>query len=637
MAQPEPPDDDDDSSPRRRPWVLSEREIEDRFIKWPLLRLLLLDPLFRYAFLACALVVLLIVVCVPKVWVVTPPGMLPKVRVSVLDFAQARVHALMARRKEAAGDRVGAAQNWRMAVANHPAAEPLIGGALSNLIALPSRSTERSRQALQQSFWLLRLTGTNRDAFDLTVRVLEHYRFDDLLLAFITNAPPANAREHQRSILKALLRQGLLDAYAARREEAGPALTGDPEIALFDAAWKLSRGNTGPDAAAEATLSAAARESERAVIATELQLLVAARRGELETYGQSLARLRDLHADTPSQHAVHWLLLHRRGNRDEAARRALEFADPPINSVEVSRLSQAMLTLGLTNHALKFLEHFAPQLGTSADTWATLAELLAQQRRWPDLRGFAVELRRNPLTRSTLMGFSYFFDGLAAHGEGRTEMAAAEFARMVEYPFPDDGVAYQTALKLARMDHPAPARDLLLARRERYARSLAYWQHLVRIGSQLRDADLLLLAAEQGYELEPNRMDTLNDYSAALLIHRKEPATILNNTRRLVQASPQSIPARMNYALALLLNDQPASARAILLTFDPEKLTGLERTVYHFARAQLLTLDDDLPGALGAIQQVDTSLLFPPQAAWLNELRDRLESRLHPPEEPAGQ
>jgi hypothetical protein len=81
-------------------------------------------------------------------------------------------------------------------------------------------------------------------------------------------------------------------------------------------------------------------------------------------------------------------------------------------------------------------------------------------------------------------------------------------------------------------------------------------------------------------------------------------------------------------ALALLQNGQAAPAKAILLTFEPDRLGTVERGVWFFARAQMLDLENDSAGVLAALNEVDVKTLFPKQLALVNELRLKAEAKL---------
>lgn len=629
MAEASQPSPTDEPSHERRPaWVLTDEEVHSRLSNWPLLRLLWGEPTFRYAFLACVAVVLLVGLCLPRIWIVTPKGFLPVVRVSALDKLEARIHGKLALSKDAAGQVQDAMYHWRVAVANDPSSVPLICGYLSNLVAQPPRSPERSRVAVQQSFWLLRLGQTNYANASVALRALEHYRYDELALYLVTNSPPPLPLEFEMVALRSQLRIGRGDAYAVNRARLGDSPEVKAELALFDAAWAIGWGGGPAPSEARATLLAAESDPARAVTALELQLLIAARQGDLTLFGRALNRLRDVHADTPSQHAAYWTLLRLKNRRDEAVKLALDYADPPVSSSEIMRVATAQLGLGLTNHATKYLEHFVPQLGATADTWATLGGLLAEQRRWSDLRGLAVELRQNPLAKNTFTGYSHFLDGLASYGEFAKTEALRAFSRVPQNPFTDDQVAFNAAQVMMRLGAAEAARDLLLPRAGRLGSSLEYWQFLVRVSYELRDSVLLLRAARAAHKLAPDRADTLTDLSAALLIERSEPAETLDTTRRLVQATPRSIAARMNHALALLQAGQKSAARGILLTFEPAQLSDVARTMFFLAEAQLHDLDGNTADALAALDKVATTHLFPRQIEFLNELRTRLEKQL---------
>lgn len=615
---------------RRTPWVLTDEQVQRGLMNWPLLRLLWGDPAFRYAFLACGVAGLLLLVGLPKIWIVTPRGFLPVIRISAVDMLEARIHGRIARTKDAQGLPQEAMYHWQVALANDPGSVPLIHGYLSNLLAQPPRNPERSKAAAQRCFWMIRIGGTNTADVGLALRSLEYFGYDELALFLVTNSPPPVPPAHQAAGLRSLLRLGRGEAYGVGRARLGQ----DPEVAaglaLFDAAWTLGWGGGPGTNEALATLRTAESDPAQTATSLKLQLLLAARQNDLERYGSVLARLRDRHADTPAQHAVHWELLRQHHRRAEAEQLALAFADPPVNPGEVMRVATVCLNLGLTNHASRYLEHFVPQLGATADTWCLLAGLLIDQGRWTDLRGLALEIRRHPLAQGSLAGYSFFLDGVAALGERARPEAMAAFARVPENPIADDAVAWRTAQELVRLEAAAPARDLLLPRTNTLGGSLEFWQLLVRAAYQERDSGLLLSAARHAHALASNRVDTLTDLSAALLIERADPEETLAVTRRLVQAVPNQVAARMNHALALLQVRQKAAARAILLTFEPARLSPVERTVWHFAEAQLLEQDGAAARALAAVEQVEPRFLFPQQLAQLNELRDRLLAQLGP-------
>ena len=63
-------------------------------------------------------------------------------------------------------------------MANNRADPDLVRGALRTLLKDPHQR-ERAGQAVQQSFWLLRLTGTNVVDLELAAQVLAHFQYYD--------------------------------------------------------------------------------------------------------------------------------------------------------------------------------------------------------------------------------------------------------------------------------------------------------------------------------------------------------------------------------------------------------------------------------------------------------------------------
>ena len=155
-------------------WIWTTADTWRHLSGWPLLRHLIFERCFRYAWSACVLVVLLVAAGLPKVWIVTPPGVLPVIRVSWLDLFEARTHAGLARSAEARGEPMDASYRWRSALAQNPGDPALLRGSIANLLRLPPRDAGRFTRALGDAFWLLQLTATNAADLDLAVDACRH-------------------------------------------------------------------------------------------------------------------------------------------------------------------------------------------------------------------------------------------------------------------------------------------------------------------------------------------------------------------------------------------------------------------------------------------------------------------------------
>src|SRR5262245_31446968 len=101
---------------------------EDRKAKWaaklenfPLLRILLLEKWFRLAFLLFLTVFIGAALFLPNIWVTSPKGFLPVVKVSLLDRVQAQSLKRTARKASASGRYDEASYAWQLAMANNRA------------------------------------------------------------------------------------------------------------------------------------------------------------------------------------------------------------------------------------------------------------------------------------------------------------------------------------------------------------------------------------------------------------------------------------------------------------------------------------------------------------------------------------
>lgn len=614
------------SDPVRRRARLTRDELASRLAYWPLLRLLLLDWRFRVALGLMFLVFLAAAVGLPRIWKVTPEGFNPEIQISVLDYWQAGHYARQARELDAAKAHGEAARVWKQAVANNPGDPVWIRGSLSNLLSQPPRNLPRFQQALQESFWLLQLTGTNLQDRVLAVSVFEHFGVDDLLVSLVRQANPPATPEEQAAQLKALIRLGLAEEYLRQRTAGKDTVSPDSELPLYYAAWQAAWGNSAERSTGWSALQAATSNPESRLTALRLQLLASSVRRDVAGYEPALLQLRDHHADEPLHHVRYWALLWGAGRTNDAVREARAYSDPPLTAQEVTAQAQALLALGMREDASRFLEHYAAQLGSSGNIWASYAQLLIDQERWPELRALAGQIRQNDAARMSLGGYSWFLEGLAFHHLGNELEAAAAFASVPQFPLRDAGLTFDTARRLMALNAWAPARDLLLTQEAALGQFPDYWRQLVRAGWEMRDLDLIRRSAEKQYALAPTSPAAQNDLAAVLLIQSVENERALELTSRLVRSNPTSLPARVNHACALIRNGQPTAAKPLLLSVDEARLDPVSLTALNCVRAELAATLQQAPETLRALGQINTNLLLEPQRLRYQKLRQRAEA-----------
>ena len=591
------------------------------------------EPRFRYAWLACVLVVLVLALGLPPVWIVTPRDFVPVIRISWLSMVEARVHAGLARQAEARDEKESAFYHWRSAVSFNSADPLVLRSSISNLLSLPPRNVLRYGEARWRSLWLLHLTRTNSADLDLVTDVYRHYGTDEQLGPLLAGAPQPLTGHQHLALLKARLQANDRAGFLSLRTNLPPSTAAsDPELPIYDAAAQLMWGEAAKAVAAQAVLVSFQTPEYPAlrVRALRLQLLAGLVRRIPEEVAPALARLRDLHEDYPLEHAAYWELLQAKGHTEDAAQLARQFADPPITSSEVTRISDTFLHLGLVDHATEFLEHFAPTLGSTSRIWLSYANLLIQQERWDDLRGLALEIRRNDLSRGLLGGYSHYLEGLAEVSTHHTNEAAVAFAKIAQDPIREPTVVLGVARDLVTRGNYQPAMDLLRTHQGELQQRLEYWQVLVRAAYHEHDAELLLEAAQHQYALAPDRVDVMNDLAAALLIYRRDSEQVLTLTRRVLDNSPTSLAARINHALALLQHGNPGAAKPLLLSVDESQLGDIERSMLAFARVDLERQQGHPALALQEIGRVNPAYLLPPQIAWLDLVRAEMEARTAP-------
>jgi hypothetical protein len=151
---------------------------------------------------------------------------------------------------------------------------------------------------------------------------------------------------------------------------------------------------------------------------------------------------------------------------------------------------------------------------------------------------------------------------------------------------------------------------------------------LLRAAYRLRDADLLLDAARRQSALSPDDPTAMNDLAAALIINRQDSKLLLSLTRRLLDAAPTSLAARLNHALALLQDGRSAAAKPLLLSIDESRLGEMERSMLALARTELAAQENRPAAALDFLTKVQRRFLLPPQVARLNELQAALKAKV---------
>lgn len=604
----------------------NKEELGVKLERFPLLRQMLFEFWFRVIMLCGAGGALLFGLSLPKVWVTSPKDFLPVIKVSGLDLLQAWSLQRTARKAMAAGKHEEAAHAWRSAFANNPANPRLARGALENYLSMENPGAE-SAAAIHRALWLLRLTQTNATHLELAARVFERNQLHDFLLDLLEPRKENLGPTLDAIYLRSLFHQGQMEQFAQRWEQNAARFSADRELALYEAAYRAGWGPVGAQTAAQRELESALSDPARQVLANQLLLRVALARTDPALYAEALQRLEDRQADALLDHIGYWRLLSAGGRTQEAVKLAHAHTRPPGTWVEALHLAQAYAGLGLRDDAFRLLEQAVTKFGFADRLWVSYAQLLVEARRWDELRHLALRIRQQDGVRDRLAGFSHYLEGRAELGLGRHEMAEAAFQKVAGATFENRALGLATARSLLRLNDAAAARDLLLRLQEGSENDIAYWQLLFAAANELKDTELMLRAITQAYQLRPHDPTTMNNYAAALIIHRQRPEEAIKLTLQLRARQPKSTAATMNHAFALLLNHRAAEAEALFQKINPDQLSPVHASDYYLGLFEASVQQERFERAWEVSARIRPEHLYPNQARWLEDAKKRLPPR----------
>lgn len=600
----------------------TKKELGGRLAGYPLLRLLLFQFWFRLAFLGFVLLLVFLALFLPRIWRVTPRGFLPEVNISGLDWFQARSLKRTALRAETQGRIDEALFAWQTAIAYHPGDPELFRGSLRTLLRSRRLPPDLS-PVLGQAAWLLRLASTNQADCDLAARVYEKLRLDHWILDLLgsRNGRPDPRTEALR--LKALFNAGKTKQFVDdwRRGNRPPR---DPELELYLAACSAGWGAIERTEDGDQTLETALRDPTRRVVAVRLQLRVAAHLGDLPRYERAFHLLQACQADAAPDHVAYWQLLVSLGRKAEAVHLAAKCPRAPETAIEAARMAEALARLGLRSEAGSLLDKYANLLTPAEPIWLTQADLLIENRQWEEARVLALRIRLQPAVCASLGGYSYYLEGRADLAEDRRASAETDFQQCAASEFNNPALALFIAAELDQLGYAAWARDILLKSQKRLATDPVYWRLLFSVAWKLKESDLVLAAATAAYRLQPADAAAMNNYAAALLLCRQQPEQALVLTLQLIGQNPDSVTAKINHSLALLLNHRPTEADAVLQTVNPQTLAGVAASMHAWARFQACVELEKFDEAVLNGQRIDPRYLFPVQGRWLEQQRRQL-------------
>ena len=548
----------------------------------PLVRMLLFSTGFRLALLISFVVLFGVPLSMVK-WIrSTPDGIRPVVKISLLDLAQSWSLHRSAVNSLEDGDIERGLRAWREAIGNNPGRAELCREYLEVLPEVDKRRSYR-QTAVQNAFWLMKLTSTNMVDVELSARVFEHYGFERLTLYLVDNLTEEPTETLQKAELRALFLEGRVREFGLKWEALSKETAASPDLDLFRVTYLAGWGT--PDEAKESMerLNRAMKNPETQLLAHRLNLFVCVSRLDPEAYKKSLDFLVRQNRDRPSQHLGFWTLLAELDRKSEAMEYASVYAIPPRSAIEAVQFAEAFVNLGMRDIAFQFLQRYSVDYSSSEGMWFAQAEILISQERWQELYFLAVSMREEAGISEVVMGFSYFLEGRAEFERGRDGLAQKAFRTIKRYSLEGSRVGIHIAANLFDWGYATEARDVLVGLEEVFQDQLVYWELLFEVAKELRSSRDLLLATENLYQLKPNDFATKNNYAAVLLSMRIRPEEAITLTFQALNQDSGNPSSKINHAHALLLNDRVDEAAALLDELNPGLLILPLRHGYYLA------------------------------------------------------
>ena len=604
-----------------------KEKLAQKLENFPLLRQLVFEFWFRLVFISFLLGAVFLGLFLPKMWTLSRPGFKPVIKVSGLDLVQAWSLKRSALKAAAAGKDDDAAYAWQAAIANNAADPDLFRGSLRHLLNTRRVSQKSIGTAVGQTLFLLRLTETNQVDLELAAQVYEKFQLYDWLADLLKPFEDKLTPQLSGTYLKALFNLEEMEKFARFWKKVDTQTRGNPELALYQAAYLAGWGPPETSGDARQKIESALTDPLLQTTARRLQMAVSGHVGDAAGYKRALEKLEERNEDTLLDRLGLWRVLASTGSKSEAKALALAYSDPPVSAMEALRLVSVFISLDMTDHALDFLARYTPEFGYAAQLWLIYADLLIDGKRWDDLRTLALRMRKDDSLQDTLAGYSYFLEGRAELAQDRHSLAGEAFAKASRLPFENANLGLLAAINLIRFGFPAEGRDILGNLEKKFESTPDYWNALFLAAHGAKEPELMLRAAQKAFELQPGNRIFINNYAAALLYNRERPEEAIKLTLQILSQNPQSVGARINHVLALLLSQRVDEAESLLKTVNPDTLSSLEKTSVHLGWFEIYLRRKNYANARQASQQIERAHLFSPQLKWLEKAEEEIAAQ----------
>ncbi len=544
-------------------------------------------------------------------WIpVSPPGAAQTVKISPLDWFNAKRYATKADQIERGVIKGDLYHTWKMAILENPGSDLYKSCYLETLLR-HDRRRENWEDAQEISSDLLEITQTNVSELSLACRVYEHYQLNDQLLGILSDYSGEKTPEIEKSHLFALFNQDRISDFQNRLLESSEATQKDSIFELYEAAIFGSCSSNQLSQSPFEILEAAATVESTTETALRLLLYVSHRQGDLERFEKSFTRLAHRFEDRTQDHLLYWNLLQRNGQLEKARAEAKAFVNKPKSGREVMSIADAYTELGLKKLGLQFLDHYAETFGVEEEGRYAQSQILIKHGDWRELQRLAVAIRSDEDQAADLYAYSFYLEGRAFMELGRHDYAARAFESISNFYRPGSDYALSMGSRLAELDFPEPAHQILSSERMRYRNSTTYWEVMLDVNRALGNTTQMLVSAESLKRLAPQTDSYSTLYSMLLLTQTHRLDEALTHSKQTLGKIPENPVAQVNYGHALVVNERSKEAQRILSSIDASALNDSDLNRLYLAWMEFHFQEQRLGEAWKAAKNVDPESLLP--------------------------
>ena len=593
-----------------------------------LLHLFINDVKFLIAAVVLTPIIIGGVLLIPKIWEVSPEGFKPKVKISGIDFIQARTLAKTAQRHEKEGDYEAALYSWNVAISNHPTETKNLQSAIASFLNIEHPTPKQISQNINYSLWLLKLNQTNFSDLEIIAETLDRSRLDQLQFSLLSPHEDELTEPMRAAYARTLFNLFRHKEFNNQWQQLSESTRSLPSNILYGSAYTALWGTP---AEAEKNLTeikefAANNPSDRH--SRQLLLLIHYQQKNTAAYQATLSELIATQNDSYSHHLGYWTLLSQTGNSERSLKLASDYEKPPTNANDLIAHLRLLRELGAPETANTLVQKHIQSFSGETSLYSNYADLLIELNDWDRLREIAINLRKlNSESRATSL--SYYLEGTADAKQKRRNSADTAFAKFSSSVATDDVQSENNLAKeLTQLGFPMHALRLLTQVESKYEDSSKYWYSRAGYAFRVRNYQDMRHASEKAFNLEPSNSNFKSALAEALLLLREDPSRAVRLTLELVNENPNSFSHHINHVIALTINQRVEDAAALFEQIPLDAAPDAQaQAAYHYAHFGIAFLQNDFEKAHQISQLVPDSLLSDKEREWFSSCRDVISNQ----------